>query len=88
MEFIKRGRVYGVVEETLKSEKVVRENSHHTIENNERILISLYMGRRMAKLQVPRIHIRVNILKVVAAILKPINEKMEVIKVTRDAKRN
>lgn len=88
VEFVKQGRIYGAVEVILKSEEAARENSHHPIENNEMVLNQLYMGRRMAKVRVPRIPPRVNILKVVATVLKLINERMEVIKVTQEVKRN
>lgn len=74
VESIRRGRVYGSVFVVFYSKKL----SYELYKTTEINFISLYMGRRMGHIGVQKIAKREDPLRVVVAILKPINNRIEV----------
>lgn len=88
IEFIKREKNYGSIEVIMESSKVVRLNSINPIKKDEVTLIPTYMGRRMTKIKVPKILPKANPNNVVVAVLKNINNRMEIIKVKMEEKQH
>lgn len=68
--------------------ELARLNSIRLIKTNEVTLIPMYMVKKMVKVRVPGITPRENPHKVIAAVLKNINDRMEVIKVHIEEKRH
>lgn len=87
IETMKGGRVYGSVDVVLYKAEEAKKPSYEPIKTEEINIIPLYMGRRMARLRVHKILKREDPLRVVAAVLKLIAEKMEVIKATVEEER-
>lgn len=80
VEMMERGKVYSSVEVVFYKAEEAKKLSYKPLKTEEINFMPLYMGCRMARLRVRKIPKREDPLRVVATVLKPIMERMDVIK--------
>lgn len=84
VESIRRGKVYSSVAMVFHKVETAKELSYRVFKTKEIYFFPFYMGRKMAKIRVQNLPIREDPLRVVATVLKPITERVEIIKATVD----